>query len=439
MANSAATPAETLSQALTLPNGKIVPNRLAKAAMTEGLADRRGRPSTRLMKLYETWAAGGAGLLLTGNVQIDADHLERGGNVVIDRVPDAEMRELLTAWAAAGKTHGGSMWMQVSHAGRQTQAHVNPHPKAPSAVKLGLPGGQFGEPVALTGAEIEQLIARFAVAGAAAYEAGFDGIQVHAAHGYLLSSFLNPRANQRDDQWGGSLENRARFLRRVVAAARAATSADFGISVKLNSADFQRGGFDFPDSQTVAAWLDEDGVDLIEISGGNYESPAMMDADGMELREEPEARRSSREREAYFQKFAPEIRARVKRAALMVTGGFRTAAGMADAVRKDNVDLVGLARPLCTRPELVRDLLAGTAEHLDSPERRLRLGPGFLSPSSSSKIVKALNGFGAQAWYYEQLVNFGEGRGYDETLGLLRAMIRNRGREKAVLAARPDQ
>ncbi|MGB3722553.1 MAG: NADH:flavin oxidoreductase/NADH oxidase family protein [Pacificimonas sp.] len=427
---------DRLNQPLTLPNGHIIPNRLSKAAMTEGLADAGGRPSRRLNRLYETWASGGVGMMLTGNVQIDRDHLERGGNVVIDREPDADMRRALKDWCAAGKADGASMWMQVSHAGRQTQAHINPHPKAPSAVKLGLPGGQFGEPVALTCPEIEEIIRRFAIAGAAARDAGFDGMQIHAAHGYLLSSFLNPRANQRDDEWDGSLENRARMLRQAVAAVRTATAPDFGISVKLNSADFQRGGFSFSDSQTVAGWLDKDGVDLIEISGGNYESPAMMDAEGMEARDEPETRKSTREREAYFAKFAPEIRTHVKRAALMVTGGFRTAAGMADAIAEDGVDLIGLGRPLCTRPQDVARLLSGEIDRLDRPEDYLRIGPGILSPNSRFKIMKALNGFGAQAWYYEQLVNFGEGQRLDADLGVFRAFLRNRAREKRVLAER---
>lgn len=424
------------ADALTLPNGATLPNRLAKAAMTEGLADPVGRPTVHLNRLYETWAESGIGLMITGNVQIDADHLERGGNVVIDREPDAKMADALASWATAGKSHGGAMWMQISHAGRQAQKHINPHPKAPSAVALGLPGGQFGEPVALTGVEIDDLVGRFATAAAAARAAGFNGVQIHAAHGYLLSSFLNPRANQREDEWGGSLENRARFLRRVVKAVRDATADDFGVSVKLNSADFQRGGFAFSDSRTVAGWLDEDGVDLIEISGGNYESPAMMDSEGMEPREEPETRRSTREREAYFAKFAPEIRERLTRASLMVTGGFRSAAGMSDAIANDGIDLIGLGRPLCTHPERVRVLLDGKIDRLDAPEDRLRIGPGFFSPASRSKIMKALNGFGAQAWYYEQLVNFGEGRALDTGLGPLRALMRNRAREKRVLAAR---
>jgi 2,4-dienoyl-CoA reductase-like NADH-dependent reductase (Old Yellow Enzyme family) len=211
----------SLSTSLTLPCGAVLPNRLAKGAMTEGLATADGRPTPELETLYTRWSLGGAGMHLTGNVQIDRDHLERPGNVIIDREPDEAMKTALASWAAAGTQGGNHLWMQISHAGRQTMASVNPHPKAPSAVKLGMPGGQFGDPVALTHAEILDLIGRFAIAAGAAQDAGFTGVQIHAAHGYLLSQFLNPRANQRTDEWGGSLENRARFLMDVISAVRA--------------------------------------------------------------------------------------------------------------------------------------------------------------------------------------------------------------------------
>ncbi|MGA0433046.1 MAG: NADH:flavin oxidoreductase, partial [Luminiphilus sp.] len=199
-----------ISQPLTLPCGATIQNRLCKAAMTEGLADPLGQPTTALEQLYRIWSQGGAGLLLSGNVQIDGDHLERPGNVIIDSEPRLPMREALERWAAAGTTNGNHFWAQISHAGRQCQKNVNPRPKAPSAVKLGLPGGQFGEPSPMTAEEIESVVAGFAHAAKVLINAGFTGIQLHAAHGYLLSQFLSPRSNQREDQWGGTLENRAR-------------------------------------------------------------------------------------------------------------------------------------------------------------------------------------------------------------------------------------
>ena len=180
-------------------------------------------------------------MLLSGNIQVDADHLERPGNVILDRPADAAMIDALRRWTGKAKAGGAQFWAQISHAGRQTMKPVNPHPKAPSAVTVAIPGGQFGEPVALTGAEIEGLIARYASAAASCIEGGFDGIQVHAAHGYLGSQFLSPRTNLRSDQWGGSLENRARFLLEAVKATRSAIGPGKALSVKLNSADFQRG------------------------------------------------------------------------------------------------------------------------------------------------------------------------------------------------------
>ena len=200
------------TESLTLPCGATIPNRFAKAAMTEGLANADGVPGLELETLYGLWSDGGAGMLLSGNIQIDRDHLERPGNVIIDRPPNAAMHDALSRWASAATRNGNQFWAQISHAGRQTQKNINLHPKAPSAVKVGLPGGQFGQPVALTIAEIEEIVRRFAVCAAAVKAAGFTGVQVHAAHGYLLSQFLSPRSNQRTDDYGGSLANRARLL-----------------------------------------------------------------------------------------------------------------------------------------------------------------------------------------------------------------------------------
>ncbi|MDG0970118.1 MAG: NADH:flavin oxidoreductase, partial [Porticoccaceae bacterium] len=256
-----------LSDTVELPCGASLPNRLSKAAMTEGLATGDGVPTAELARLYGLWSDGGAGMLLSGNIMVDKDHLERPGNVVIDQPPNQAMRDALRRWAEAGTRNGNHLWAQISHAGRQTQKIVNPHPKAPSAVKLGLPGGQFGRPVALTEKEIDDIVSRFSVCAAAVKEAGFTGVQIHAAHGYLLSQFLSPRSNQREDQYGGDLANRARMLLAVVDAIRGAVGPDFPVAVKLNSADFQKGGFAFEESLQVAQWLQDHGIDLIEISG----------------------------------------------------------------------------------------------------------------------------------------------------------------------------
>jgi 2,4-dienoyl-CoA reductase-like NADH-dependent reductase (Old Yellow Enzyme family) len=436
-----------LATPLTLPCGATLPNRLAKAAMTERLADAHNRATPALERLYRLWGAGGAGLLLTGNVQVDRKHLEAAGNVAIDGTEDAAALAALRGFSAAAAAGGAQVWMQISHAGRQTQKSINPHPKAPSAVTVALPGGRFGQPVALAAAEIPPLIARFAHAARVARETGFGGVQIHAAHGYLISEFLSPRSNLRQDEWGGDLAGRARFLLEAVRQTRAAVGADFPVSVKINSADFQRGGFSFEDSQIVVRSLDEAGVDLIEISGGNYEQPAMMKLQGMEPSFDPSVgeptrestrestRDSTRAREAYFQKFAPEIRKSCTRAKLMVTGGFRTRAGMEAAVAEDGIDVIGLGRPLTVDPAAPGKLLRGDIASLERWENRLAVGPGWLGPKSPFSLLKAVNGFGAQSWYYEQLRSLSERGAPNPKLGLLAALITDQRREAALARA----
>ncbi|MDZ4776765.1 MAG: NADH:flavin oxidoreductase/NADH oxidase family protein [Alphaproteobacteria bacterium] len=394
-----------IAKLLDLPCGARLSNRLAKGAMTEGLATAQGMPTPELERLYALWSNGGAGMLLTGNVQIDRDHLERPGNVIIYKAPDAAMRGALTRWAKAGTQGGNHLWMQISHAGRQTQALINPTPKAPSAVKLGLPGGQFGEPVALTEKEIEDLIGRFAVVATAARETGFTGVQVHGAHGYLISQFLSPRSNVRTDAWGGSLENRARFLMEAVKRVRAAVGADFPVSVKLNSADFQRGGFAFEESLVVAQWLQEAGVDLLEISGGSYEQPAMMDMEGLEPAARPDVAASTAQREAYFVDFAKAMKAKLSMP-LMVTGGFRTARAMNHAIESGGADVIGIGRPMCADVDAPKKLLAGAAS-IDRWEDKLRLFGPMFGWLKAFKMFRAIDGFAVQYWYYAQLYALG--------------------------------
>lgn len=402
----------------TLPCGAALSNRLAKAAMTEGLATMAGVPTPELENLYRIWSAGGAGMLLTGNVQIDHNHLERPGNVIIDRAPGPEMLAALERWARAGTANGNALWMQISHAGRQTQANVNPHPKAPSAVAVALPGGQFGTPVPLIEAEIEDLIERFAIAAVAAKDSGFTGVQIHAAHGYLLSSFLSPLANRRTDKWGGSLVNRARMLLAVVARVRTAVGKEFPVSVKLNSADFQRGGFDFEESLMVARWLAEAGVDLLEISGGSYEQPRMVDAEGLEAAEPQKLAASTALREAYFVDFAKAMRDAVS-IPLMVTGGFRTRAAMEHALSTGAADIIGLGRPLCVDTDGASKLLNGAAG-LDRWEKRLHLLKGPLGWLRRFGALRTMEVFAVQYWYYAQLYAIARRSASDPSMSVFR-------------------
>lgn len=395
----------TLAQEITLPCGATLSNRLAKAAMTEGLATPQGLPGKELERLYGIWSDGGAGLLLSGNIVIDKDHLERPGNVIVDSVPNSEMKEALATWAKAATRNGNHFWAQISHAGRQTQKAVNPNPKAPSTVKVGLPGGQFGQPVALATAEIEEIVKRFGVCALAVKEAGFTGVQIHAAHGYLLSQFLSPRTNQREDEYGGDLPNRARALLDTVRCVRDAVGPDFPVAVKLNSADFQKGGFAFEDSLQVAQWLQEASIDLIEISGGTYEQPKLLGLQGLEAEEEQKVAHSSKMREAYFVDFAIAMQEKVS-IPLMVTGGFRLREVMEQAIASGGADVIGLGRPMCVDTDAPAQLLAGKTE-LKRYENTLSLLPSWLSFLERIGSIRSVAGFAVQYWYYAQLDSLG--------------------------------
>ncbi|MEM1148274.1 MAG: NADH:flavin oxidoreductase/NADH oxidase family protein [Pseudomonadota bacterium] len=411
---------------LTLSSGIELPNRLVKAAMTERLANPKNEVTERHIRLYKAWGEGGIGLQITGNVLVDRRNLEAPGNVVIEGAPSNEHAVMLGRWAEASKAGGGKVVMQLSHAGRQTQKMVNPQPDAPSAVAVDLPGGQFGTPRAMTGDDIQRLIEKYAIAAKAARAAGFDGVQIHAAHGYLMSQFLSPLTNQRDDEWGGSLENRARLLVDVIKACRAEAGPGFGISIKLNSTDFQKGGFTKADSMAVIGMLNPLGLDFVEISGGNYEQPKMMDMEGLKPAHEAGLRESTRNREAYFLDYAQDVQT-VADMPLMVTGGFRTSAGMNAALQSGEADLIGLGRPLCVDVNAPAQLIAGEIDALQKWERTLRIGPGIFGPNSSIGLFKALNGFGMQGWYYSQLHRIADGLEPNRKLGVLSAFLKMQG------------
>ena len=325
---------------ITLPGGIALKNRIVKAAMEESLALTDRTPSPELIHLYQRWAAGGTGLLLTGNVMVDGNHLTGAGNLVLDK---HQKLDAFRAWAQAAHQGGAKIWMQINHPGRQTMAKLNDHSLAPSAVNLDM--GQFSKLFAparaMSEAEIQDLISRFADTAEQAERAGFDGVQIHAAHGYLISQFLSPLVNQRSDQWGGSLENRARLLLAVVDAIRSRVKPSFAVGIKLNSADFQRGGFAPEDAQAVLKLLENKAVTLVELSGGSYEAPAMQG----ESRDD-----RTLAREAYFLEFAEQLAANTS-LAVMTTGGIRRKA-VAEAVLSKGVDMVGMATALAVEPNL---------------------------------------------------------------------------------------
>jgi 2,4-dienoyl-CoA reductase-like NADH-dependent reductase (Old Yellow Enzyme family) len=338
-------PARALGAEICLPCGARLTNRLAKAAMSEQLATLRGRPTRRLVRIYERWGRSGCGLLITGNVMVDARAVSEPRQVVVE--DDRDM-PLLREWAAAARGGGAQCWMQINHGGRQVPRTLSLRPVAPSAVELRGLGGMFARPRALEATEIRGLIKRYARTAALALEAGFTGVQIHAAHGYLVSQFLSPSANRRDDEWGGSTERRHRFLLDVLEAVRAEIGPQVPLAVKLNSSDFQRGGFDEEESMAVVDGLADAGVDLLEISGGTFEVGAMT---GVGVKP------SSREREAYFLEYAERVRKRAPMP-LMLTGGLRSGTAMEAALRSGAIDICGLARPLALEPELATRLLS---------------------------------------------------------------------------------
>ena len=381
---------DVLSKPLTLRSGITLANRLAKAATSEHLADSRGAPTNQLITAYRALAHSGAGLLISGNVMVDGAALEAPRNVVIE---DGGHLTQLRRWATVTEGTDAKFILQLSHPGRQTmRGNVLPGRRqdvvGPSEVPLAVGGNRlFRAPRALSDAEITAIIDRVARAARIAANAGFHGVQIHAAHGYLFNQFLSPLVNQRTDRWGGSLENRMRLLLETVRQIRTTTSAQFLIAVKLNSADFQRGGFDADDSLTVAHALEKEGIDLLEISGGTYESTAMVT--GTPQRE------STRAREAYFLEFAERFSEELS-VPVMLTGGFRTRQGMNDALDSGAVDIVGLARPITYEPDLPRRLLDGTAE----------------KSLVTLKTVghKAVDDLLNSAWHQQQIARMGRGR-----------------------------
>lgn len=418
-----------LSTPLTLPCGLEIPNRIGKAAMTEGLADADGSAGERIERAYRTWAEGGSGLLITGNIMVDARYRERPANVIVDGEQDEAGRAGLRRFADASRARGGAVIAQISHAGRQSPSAVAAEPVGPSAVAMKMPGGLFGKPRALTADEIHEIIGRFAVSAGELCAAGFDGVQVHAAHGYLVSEFLNPLANKRDDDWGGSLENRARLLIEIVRAVRGAIGPDKALSVKLNSSDFQKGGFSFDDCQRVVAMLDAETVDLLEISGGNYEQPRMLGFDGLEPVFEDRVRESTRAREAYFMGYAEEV-IKTANTPLMVTGGFRTRQAMEAAI-DEGVAMIGIGRPLCIHPDAANRLLTGEWDRLAAPEKDFRLGPGWLGPHSSNDLIKAANGFAAMSFFYRNIIRMADGKPAKRRMNLWGALIRHQMQERS--------
>lgn len=381
---STSTPVDALASSLVLPRGRVLRNRIMRSALSEGLSDRSHGPSPRLVRLYERWGAGGYGLIVTGNVMVDRRHLGEPGNVVVE--DDRHLAEL-AQWAAAARSGGAAVWAQINHPGRQANALAGrSRPVAPSAVAAHIPGAV--RPRALEEAEIWDLVDRYATAAAVMERAGFDGVQLHGAHGYLITQFLSPLVNRRTDDWGGDPERRRRFLLEILRAIRFQVREEFSVGIKLNSADFQRGGFDEEESREVVRMLVAEGIDLIEVSGGTYESPAMMGT----------VRPSTLEREAYFLEYARTVQEITGSVPVAVTGGFRSAEAMGAALAAGDCNLVGVGRGPVTTPDAAARLLDG-APRVDV--RQVRLGARALLGRVTD--LRTLDGALDLQWHTDQM------------------------------------
>jgi len=357
-----------LARPLTLPCGVTLKNRIAKSAMSDSLGDGAGNPTDDQIRLYDRWAKGGLALSIIGEVQSTPYFAEKPGNLILNNAADTAMLDRL---AKAGATGGAQLWLQLGHAGAMADPAIST-PKGPSAMRLtGLTCG------ALALEEIQALPAEFARTARLAKDLGFGGVQIHAAHGFLLSQFLSPLFNKRTDAYGGSLQNRMRFLRDVVLGVRNAVGPAFPVGIKLNATDQLKGGFAEAEALAVITALDQMAIDLIDISGGTYFPGAASSSDRAGAGH-------------YFLDFAGRARD-ITKIPLMVTGGFKTRAQAEAAIAEGKADLVGLARALVVDPELPSFWLSGQR---DTPQF-----PRFKTPPEG----------GVTAWYTMQITQNAKG------------------------------
>jgi len=391
-----------VQESLTLPCGAVLPNRLAKSAMSENMAKPPFYPGPEFYTAYRTWVEGGVGLCVSGNVMVDSKHVGEANNVVIEKGLDNT--KALKEWAKASDGSSSHIWVQLNHPGKQTPKFLTKNPVAPSATPLAPPlDRMFNAPTALTETQIRDIIERFGYAAKMVKDCGFEGVQIHGAHGYLVSQFLSPAHNTRTDQWGGDLKNRMRFVAEVYQKMREAVGPSFPIGIKINSADFGRGGFTQKEAVFVAKALSDLGIDLIELSGGSYETPVMT---GVPIKD------STRKREAYFLEYAEEVK-KVIQCPLVVTGGFRTGDFIETALKEGHIDVVGLGRALCLNPQFPNQVLA--QEKVVSDVRPLSSGLKLIDKIFPLEII----------WYTMQIHRMGAGKEPNPRASVYGAIIRS--------------
>lgn len=330
---------------ITLPNGTTIKNRFFKSAMSEGMGTRDFQPKKNIATLYKRWAEGGTGLIITGNIMVDPKGTAEPGNIVFDKNSNME---ILKNWANQGQQHGAKIMVQLNHPGKQVPKTIAKETVAPSAVPLGNGLNKlFSTPRALTTSEVEELVQKFVTSAKVAKEAGFSGVQIHAAHGYLISQFLSPHDNRRTDKYGGSLENRMRFLKEIYLGMREELGKDFTIGIKINSTDFKEDGLTEEDSLKTIIKLANLGLDFVEISGGTYERPAMMGAT------------SKSTNQVFFAEYSKKLKQKIE-IPVVVTGGIRSINAMNTLLNDSTTDFIGIARPLTIDPNIPNKIKQGT-------------------------------------------------------------------------------
>jgi len=323
----------------TTINSMTLSNRFVRSATWEGMCDNDGRPGSKLTSCYRELAAGRVGLIITGYAFVRPDGRQLSGKMGIHTGAFAtEMRAL----TQAVHEEGGRICMQLVHAGGQTTTKAaGRRPLAPSAVKV----GQYPEePQEMSRQDIDEIIAAFGAGAARAKEYGFDAVQLHAAHGYLINQFLSPLTNLRSDNYGGTVENRCRFLLEVYHSVRSAVGAEFPVLAKLNGSDNLAGGLDIGDAVYAARLLDDAKIDAIEVSGGTSASGEKV----------PVRTKIDRpDQEAYNLSLAREIKKAV-RCPVMAVGCFRSVEVINSALINDGADYISMARPFIREPHLIR-------------------------------------------------------------------------------------
>ena len=330
---------------IILPNGTTIKNRFFKSAMSEGMGTRDFQPKKNIATLYKRWAEGGTGLIITGNIMVDPRGTAEPGNIVFDKNSNME---ILKDWAKQGQQHGAKVMVQLNHPGKQVPKTIAKETVAPSTIPLGNGLNKlFSTPRALTTSEVEELVQKFVTSAKVAKEAGFSGVQIHAAHGYLISQFLSPHDNRRTDKYGGSLENRMRFLKEIYLGMREELGKDFTIGIKINSTDFKEDGLTEEDSLKTIIELANLGLDFVEISGGTYERPAMMGAT------------SKSTNQVFFAEYSKKLKQKIE-IPVVVTGGIRSINAMNTLLNDNTTDFIGIARPLTIDPNIPNKIKQGT-------------------------------------------------------------------------------